>query len=490
MSIKVKNKSITINAILNMFNTVLSMAFSLLTYPYASRVLQVENLGKVNYTASIVSYFVLFASLGFSTYAVREGSKLKTNNEYLNKFASQIFSFHFITSLLAYILLIVTLLISADIREYWVLIAIQSIAIINNWLSVNWINIIFEDYLFITIRSIVVQLLSIAMLYIFVKDSNDYYIYAGINVLSNFIVCILNFLHVGKYCQLKLTRKVNIKKHLRPVLVFFSNSLAVSIYLNSDTTMLGWMIGNYQVGLYTVAVKIYTTIRTVIAAAYNVAVARMARYSAEDNLVNFKKLLNKIINIVIFISIPTTMGLFCLSDNIIILLSGESYLEAGDSLRILAFAFLFAILGGVLAYCVNIPLKKEKRVLSATIISAVENIVLNVFIIPRYGIEGTAFTTLIAEMTVFLVLLFGMKKEWHLFEYKKIFVNILKCMCGVILFSPFKNMVCLFADSNVKIILVYFTGAVVIYFIIELILRNQTLIDLFNGIMSKKITTR
>lgn len=100
-----KPKSMTINAILNMFNTFLSMAFSLITFPYASRVLQVENIGKVNYSNSIVSYFALFAALGFNTYAIREGSKLRNNKGKLNTFACEIFSFNFVTVIIAYGLL-------------------------------------------------------------------------------------------------------------------------------------------------------------------------------------------------------------------------------------------------------------------------------------------------------------------------------------------------------------------------------------------------
>lgn len=44
--------------------------------PYASNVLQVENLGKVNFASSVCGYFLLFAGLGISSYAVREGSAM------------------------------------------------------------------------------------------------------------------------------------------------------------------------------------------------------------------------------------------------------------------------------------------------------------------------------------------------------------------------------------------------------------------------------
>lgn len=74
---KVKNKSLGVNAVLNAFKSALAILFPLITYPYAFRILHTEGIGKVNYATSIISYFILIASLGISTYAVREGAKYR-----------------------------------------------------------------------------------------------------------------------------------------------------------------------------------------------------------------------------------------------------------------------------------------------------------------------------------------------------------------------------------------------------------------------------
>ena len=91
-----RKKNLGLNAILNSAKTILSMIFPLITYPYALRVLGVNNIGKVSYTSSIVSYFVLFAMLGVSTYAIREGAKLRDNKDLFSVFASEVFSINII----------------------------------------------------------------------------------------------------------------------------------------------------------------------------------------------------------------------------------------------------------------------------------------------------------------------------------------------------------------------------------------------------------
>mgnify|MGYP001014514563 FL=1 len=82
--LKNKSKSLGINALLNAIRSGLSVVFPLITYPYAFRVLHAESIGKVNYALSIIGYFSLIAALGISTYAVREGAKLRKNKEKLN----------------------------------------------------------------------------------------------------------------------------------------------------------------------------------------------------------------------------------------------------------------------------------------------------------------------------------------------------------------------------------------------------------------------
>lgn len=86
-----KEKSIGVNALLNGLKTILSVIFPLITYPYAARVLQVENMGKVNFSNSVVSYFVLIAGLGIATYAIREGARVRDSKENLEAFPVKCF---------------------------------------------------------------------------------------------------------------------------------------------------------------------------------------------------------------------------------------------------------------------------------------------------------------------------------------------------------------------------------------------------------------
>lgn len=106
-----KNKSLGINAVLNGIRSVLNLLFPLITFPYISRVLSISGMGIYNFSGTYVNYFILIAGLGISTYAIREGAKYRDNLEKIEKFSDQIFSINIISTLVAYILLAISLII-------------------------------------------------------------------------------------------------------------------------------------------------------------------------------------------------------------------------------------------------------------------------------------------------------------------------------------------------------------------------------------------
>lgn len=428
----VENKSVGKNALLNVFTTLLRVVFPLITYPYVTRILKVENLGKVNYATSIVSYYALFAALGISTYAVREGSRNRNNRRKTEKFADQVFSINVLSTVLAYIVLGISLIFITKFHDYALLILIESLSILFTTIGVDWINTIYEDYAYIAKRSLIIQIFSLVSLFAFVHKSTDYYIYAIITVASQGIVSVLNILHVRKYCKVRFTWHLHLKRHLKPILVLFSNNLAVSIYVNSDTTMLGWMVGDYYVGLYSVAVRIYTVIKQLLAALYNVMIARLSFYYAQGNIDKFKELLNNAINAIVVMAIPATCGLICVAREVILVISGRDYLPATLSLQILSAAFFFAIMGGLLANCINLPLKREKMNLIATSISAVVNIGFNVVLIPKFYQNAAAFTTFLSEFTVSMILLYSVRDHYDFFDFKSIGINIVKSLISAV----------------------------------------------------------
>ena len=196
-------KSLKLNMILNATRGIVSVLFPLITFPYVSRVLGIENIGRYNYSNSIISYFLLISGLGIGGYAIRDGSAFRRQRDKLNQFANEMFTINVISTVISYILLLATAFVFPGMKEYWLLLAILSIQIILKTIGIDWLYSIYEDYLYITLRGIAFQILSLIMLFCFVHTAEDLNVYALITVIANAGSSILNYIHARKYVNLK-----------------------------------------------------------------------------------------------------------------------------------------------------------------------------------------------------------------------------------------------------------------------------------------------
>ena len=248
-----KQKSVEKNAFLNIIKQCCNIIFPLLSYPYVTRILGEESLGKFSFVDSIVSYFMILATLGIPTYAVREGARIRDDNDKIEQFSSEIFSINIITTLLSCFLMGGVILLQPRLQQETVLFLILGINIITYTLSRDWINNVFEDFYYITIRYIVFQIISLVLIFATVHCSEDYIKYTFIMMISNSGAYLSSIFYTMKKVRLKVTIKLNLKKHLKPILLLFCSTLAIQIYVKSDITVLGYLRTNSEVGIYTAA---------------------------------------------------------------------------------------------------------------------------------------------------------------------------------------------------------------------------------------------
>lgn len=395
-------KSLKLNAFLNSLRSLLTVVFPLITFPYVSRVLSVDGIGKYNFSSSVVSYFLLIAGLGINTYAVREGAKYRDNKQLINPFINQMLTINVVSAFVSYVLLFICLIAFSKLHSYFLCILIYSIQIGFSVISVDWVFTIYEDFVYITIRNIIFQLFSIGLLFIFVRHSGDYLNYAAITVFSAVGSNILNFYKVNKLFKIRLTFNFNWRIHLIPIFMLFAANIANMINVNSDITILGLLKSNYIVAIYSISSKIYYIISNTLAAVLLVTVPRLAMLFGKKMMREYIKLLRRLINILFLLTVPAMVGLVLLSKQIILIVAGNHFLRSTVSLQILAIANIFAILAWALSDCVLIPAKREKYVLIGIIVSAFSNIIINIGLIPYFSEIAAALGTVIAEIVVFL----------------------------------------------------------------------------------------
>lgn len=398
-----KKKSLGLNAFFNGMRSVLSLIFPLITFPYISRVLSVSGIGIYNFSNTYVSYFILIAGLGIATYAVREGAKYRNQKEKIEEFTSQVFSINMIATIIAYLLLFLSLVIFKSLSNYVTCILIYSLQILFTTLGTEWIYTIYEDYAYITIRSIAFKILSIILLFILVRKPSDYLWYATIAVLAAVGSNILNFIHARSFINIRLTLNTKWRYHLKPIMIIFASAVAVTIFTASDTTILGILKNDYAVGIYSTSVKIYQITEGLLSAILTVTIPRLAMLWGQKRRREYDDVLTQVINTLGILVLPASIGLIMLSQEVVLIIAGHKFLPSVNSLRIITWAIIFSIFSWIFSDCVLIPVKRESEVLRNTLVTATINVILNFILIPSMSYDGTSLSTVIAEFSVMVM---------------------------------------------------------------------------------------
>lgn len=469
-----KVRSVRQNAFLNTAKQVCQILFPIITIPYVTRILGAQNYGKINFSNSIVNYFILLASLGISSYAIREGALLRDNKKKFSAFADEIFSINIISTIVSYILLFILLLVPA-VAKYESIILIQSLSILLTTIGADWVNSVYEDYFYIAIRYIIFQVIAIILLFMFVRDTSSYLAYACILVLATTGGNILNIFYIRRYVKLRFTFNLNWRKHLIPILVLFGNQVAVTLYVNSDITMLGFLSNEDTVGIYSLASKIYTVIQQVLNAILIVSIPRLSYYLGQNKSGEFKNLAKVIQQSLLLLLVPLMCGLFSFSDTIMYIVGGNEYLQGANSLRILAIALIFSLLSGFYTNCVLLPYKLEKKILMITSIAAIVNVLLNFLLIPLAGATGAAITTLISEI---IVSVFSYRIASKFLSKNRIIKDDISIIIGGIVVIAicylFKNI---FTNNLIVALAFSIVFSAIGYGIVLLLLRNTVILN-------------
>ena len=470
------------NAMFNTIKSISGIIYPLITFPYISRVLMAENVGKINFGNSIVSYFSLIASLGVTTYAVRECSKVREDRQQLSKTASQILSINIFSTLIAYIALVITFVFARSLDNYRTLICIQSASIIFTTLGADWLNTAMEDFKFIAIRTVGMQGISLVLMFIFVQKPEDYVAYAVISIVASSGANIINIFYRRRFCRTRFTLQLDLKKHLPPILLLFSMILSQTIYCNSDITMLGLMKGDLEVGLYSTSVKIYNIINTVVTSVVWVVMPQLSSGFAKKDYKEVNRLLKYSLNFIIVLGLPCLVGLNVITKPLLYVIAGEEYLGASTSLHILTVSLLFSFISGWIGNMMMLPAGKEKICLISGIISALLNVLLNLVLIPKWGLNAAAFTTATVEFVGIWVKQPFIDKQIKIDGFKEIIkAPIIGCIAIAIIGVTASKLI----SSSFSISLVTIGLSIVIYVLILLIMKNEFFLGFVRPVFKK-----
>ena len=474
-------KSLRYNYILNLIKTVSGMLFPLITFAYASRILSVDGIGKIDFVKNIVALFIIIASLGISTYGTREGAKVRNSKNNLSKLVKELLTINLIATIVSYVVFVVMVLFVPKFSQFKDIFFIYGLCIGFTAIGLDWLYNALEDFEYITIRYVLFQIISLVLMFVFVKDKDDYLVYTGILTFSSVGSHILNLFHSRKFVDYTIKVKLSIQPHIKPIFILFSYAIIGNIYLSLDSAMLGWMESAYNVGLYAAANKMNRVVLTIITSLFVVILPRASYYVKNNEKEKLNDILNKSVNFIFMLSLPLALLVFILSKDIILLLSGSDFIPATLCSRILSLVIILIPLSTMTTSEVLIPMGHEKKMFICSFVGAIINAILNFVLIPLLKENGAAIASVISELCVAILTTYFASKCIRIIPaMKNIWHYAIATAAIAIILIPLSKII----GEGIVRCFTFGAISVAVYILVLFLLRDQLVIQLSRNVIT------
>lgn len=444
MDEKIKNISLKKNLGWQTVYQVVATCAPLITSPYLSRVLGADGLGKYSFSYSVILVFTMLAMLGIANYGTREISKTRMNRQLYSKRFSEIYTIQIISS---FSVLILYLLIT--VKSNNVLLKIQGLWVINCFIDINWLYSGLELFETTAIRSLIIKVLNISMIFLFVHDVSDLKNYtlimAGSGVLGNVILCI-GLRNRVSFVKIKLSDAF---KHIKQILILFIPVAAASIFHLMDKVMLGMTSTTAESGYYFNADRLVNIPIMIVNGLCTVMLSRMSSISDDSE---FKKIYNTYSELIYFTGIAMAFGIAAVAQEFVPIFFGNGYEKCIDLTYIFAMVMIAKTLSNTTLSMYLIPKRYDTVYLKAVITGAIVNFSCNsvLLISMKMGALGATIGTLVAEWVVCIMQYSQIKEN---FEIKNLIKRIVPyVIVGIFMFASIRIIATADLNQNIKLI--------------------------------------
>lgn len=409
------SKSILKNILAKSVMGVFNMLVPLLVIPYVYRVLNPEVVGNVEYGATLYSYFGLMGVLGIYNYGIREVSRVRNDIQkvqvlYKNLFVTGLISniFFFVV----YVLFTRFFIADAVLRD---IMYINGLALLAQIFSVEWVNEAYEEFRFITIKTVIIRSLNVGLIFLLVKNAGDYLAYVWIITLYWFFCYGVSYVYAQRHIRLsikQLFQGLNLRHYILPLLLILVLNNTAILYTVADRTMLGAFCSAEEVAYYSIGQKIIEILNYLLLAAVYVMIPRLSLYLGQDKK-QYEQSLQRVMRLTMLIVSPIAIGLCMLSEEAVLLLAGDQYLDAVPSLRIFALRAVVIAVGTILYNQVIFLHRKEKVLVLFNLICGGLNVGLNFLLLDYFNPTVAIATTLFAEILFQSICFIYIKKKLH-----------------------------------------------------------------------------
>lgn len=374
------------------------MIMPILTVPIVTNIFGAGGIGVWNYIYSIVTYFVVFSSLGLANYGTREISVVSHDKK---KRSQKFWELEIFNLLFVLITAVVYFLCTYFFFPYKLYFYIMALAVLSSIFDVSWFFLGISDFYRIALYNVIIKLLTFFSIVIFVKSKEDFNMYVMIQALSIFASQFIFFVLLRKKIYFCLPKLAAISQHFYPASIFFISKVSSSLFLNINKTLLGVFATMSAVGIYSNSLILVQMSTGILNAINAVMLPRMSKLMI--NRSNKKKILlelDKSIHFQLFLSIAMAFGISLINKNMINWLFNEQFNQMLVIVPIMAASIVLQTFYNCIAIQYLIPKNEMKSYNLSIVIGLIVTVILSSILIPIIGIYGAVLSYIIGQFSI------------------------------------------------------------------------------------------
>lgn len=387
--------------VLQIFNTIIPM----LTLPYITRILQPTKYGDFSAALNIITYLQVIVEFGFELNGARKVALIENNSD-MSKIFNEIFFSRILLFFLSLFILISLTALGYFNKTTFACSIILLIMVIGTIIQPNWIFQGKEDMKFITYTNVIGRLISITLIFMFVNDSNDIFIYCILYSLNIFVSNLIGFiLALKKYkIIISIPHLSKIINALKNSWYLFISSAMGKVFSNLGITVLTAFTTSYYVGIYAAIQKI-PNILILLFTPIGQAIFPYTSKKFNSSHIEGFNFVKKVCIIVIIPFIILGILIICLQKMIVSILFGNEYVAYSTLIIPLCIWLILSILNNFLGIQMLVGAGYQKEYSKAFQFSLIV-IILSNFILGKFiGLYGVAWATMISELSLSIILL-------------------------------------------------------------------------------------
>ena len=379
----------------------LEYILAFITFPYLTRVLQVERFGAIVLAQGIIQYFVLFTDYGFNLTGPREIARNDGKATLAATFSSIFFaklSLLLLTGVIFAIGSVVTnLCFNVDYKLY----TVWFIMVIGNVIFPIWFFQGIQQMRYITFANMVARFVSVIGIFLLLKAPEDYLLAALFQASVPLVAGICSWLIIAKkYPELfRLPSFTSVQQQLKDSWQIFASTIAINLYTASNIVFLGMLTNNVVVGYFSGAKKIIDNITALFSPISQAVYPHICRL-VDESEVKALKFIKKVLLVMGLGNLCLSLVLLIFADLIIKILLGNGYAQSVLLLRIMAFLPFIIALSNVFGIQTMLPFGMQNTFSKIIMCAAVLNTVIVLLAIYFYQGIGVCCSIVVTELFV------------------------------------------------------------------------------------------